>query len=272
MEIKIDGIFNARDLGGMKTKDGLTIMPGRLIRSDNLSDLTTEGEEVLLKEYKLARIVDLRTENELMEQAPRKIEGADWIHLPLLKGDSAKRSNAQAEVNESEESELTLAQIFKISIAQMNYDVPSAITNMYKSLLDSDYSRGQVKRFFELLLENQEGSTLWHCTAGKDRTGFLTVLILELFGVDRKIIEEDFLLSGENLKPQTEGILAEIKKETEDPVLLGQVRILNSVLPEYTETVFNGIDERGGIEKYLTEQVGLTLSELHNLKDLYLMP
>ena len=53
MEIKIDGIFNARDLGGMETKDGLVVKPGRLIRSDNLSDLTRAGEEMLLEEYNL---------------------------------------------------------------------------------------------------------------------------------------------------------------------------------------------------------------------------
>ena len=270
MEIKIDGLFNARDLGGMETKDGLVVKPGRLIRSDNMSDLTRACEEVLLKEYNLFRVVDLRTENELGEQAPRKIEGTQWVHLPLVKGDSAERSNAQAEFNESEHSKLTLAQIFKISIAQMNYDVPTAMINMYQSLLESEFSRGQIEKFFRLLLENEEGSTLWHCTAGKDRTGFLTALLLELFGVDRKEIEKDFLLSGENLKPQTEGILEEIKKETDDPDLLEQVRILNSVLPEYTSAVFNGIDERGGIESYLTQHIGLSNSDLNDLKRLYL--
>lgn len=143
MEIKIDGIFNARDLGGMETKDGLVVKPGRLIRSDNLSNLT--------------------------------------------------------------------------------------------------------------------------------RTGFLTALLLELFGVDRKVIEKDFLLSGENLKPQTEGILAEIKKETDDPELIEQVRILNSVLPEYTATVFDGIDKNGGIENYLTQHIGLSNSDLNDLRRLYLV-
>lgn len=153
----------------------------------------------------------------------------------------------------------------------MNYDVPSAMINMYQSLLESEYSRGQIEKFFGLLLENEEGATLWHCTAGKDRTGFLTALLLELFGVDRKEIEKDFLLSGENLKPQTEGILAEIKKETDDAVLLEQVRILNSVLPEYTATVFDGIDKNGGIENYLTQHIGLSNSDLNDLRRLYLV-
>lgn len=269
MEIRLEGTFNIRDLGGMPIAGGRKVKSKRLIRSDALSNLTPEGEATLLKEYDLANILDLRTESELGEQPPRKIEGATWMHLPLIKGDSAKRSNAQFEVNEAEEQNLSLATIFKISITQMNYDVPKAIIGMYDNLLNSAFSTDQTKKFFDLLLATEIGSTLWHCTAGKDRTGFLTVLVLELLGVSRDLIKEDFLLSEKNLRPQTDKIIEEIEKEESDPRLLEQVRILNGVLPEYMDAVFDGIDAYGGIESYMKRIIGLSGEDIEKFRDMY---
>ena len=167
-----------------------------------------------------------------------------------------------------------MASVFRDSIAQMNYDVPSAMKRMYSSVLSDDYSTAAIRKFFELLLTCEEGSTLWHCTAGKDRTGILTFLLLGTLGVSHDDILADYLISEKNLRPQTESIIAEIKKESDDAddsPLIQQARILNGVIPDYIETMYNSVSKLGGdIPGYMKECLKFSDSDITDLKWLYL--
>ena len=294
MEIKLQGTFNTRDLGGIKTSDGRMVKPHRLIRSDSLFETTTEDHEILKNEYDLKIILDLRTFNELSEQAPVSIPGTTWVHLPLLQsGSPAARESAHddgpteksldnSESNpaareskdgqDDQDANLSMAQIFQTSIAQVNYDVPGAMNKMYESLLTDEYSINAIKSFFEILLANKDGAVLWHCTGGKDRTGVLSLLLLKLLGADDKDIMADYLLSEENLKPQTDAIIEEIRKENDDSLLLEQARILNSVLPEYSQGILDNIEKLGGdVYGYANKYIGLTESDIDELKLNYLV-
>lgn len=73
-------------------------------------------------------------------------------------------------------------------------------------------------------------------------------------------------MSDRCLRPQTEDIVSRVAKINDDPELLRQVRILNSVLPEYAENIFGRIDERGGIEKFLEERSGIGREEREELR------
>lgn len=287
MEIALKGTFNTRDLGGMKTEEGHTIKTCRLIRSDSLSETTEEDKRILTEEFDLRQILDLRTLNELSEQAPARIEKVSWIHLPVLQGgqpavieDGNHEENTNTKGTSSSSSEkdssenASMASIFRDSIAQMNYDVPSAMKRMYSSVLSNDYSTAAIRKFFELLLTCEEGSTLWHCTAGKDRTGILTFLLLGTLGVSHDNILADYLISEKNLRPQTESIIAEIKKESDDAddsPLIQQARILNGVIPDYIETMYNSVSKLGGdIPGYMKECLKFSDSDITYLKWLYL--
>ena len=294
MEIKLQGTFNTRDLGGIKTSDGRMVKPHRLIRSDSLFETTTEDHEILKNEYDLKMILDLRTFNELSEQAPVSIPGTTWVHLPLLQSGSpaareaahddgpTEKSLDNSESNpaareskdgqDDQDANLSMAQIFQTSIAQVNYDVPGAMNKMYESLLTDEYSINAIKSFFEILLANKDGAVLWHCTGGKDRTGVLSLLLLKLLGADDKDIMADYLLSEENLKPQTDTIIEEIRKENDDPLLLEQARILNSVLPEYSQGILDNIEKLGGyVYGYANKYIGLTENDIDELKLNYLV-
>ena len=271
MEIKLQGTFNTRDLGGIKTCDGRMVKLHRLIRSDSLFETTTEDHEILKNEYDLKMILDLRTFNELSEQAPVSIPGTTWVHLPLLQSGSPAARESKDEPTDLD-ANLSMAQIFQTSIAQVNYDVPGAMNKMYESLLTDEYSINAIKSFFEILLANKDGAVLWHCTGGKDRTGVLSLLLLKLLGADDKDIMADYLLSGENLKPQTDTIIEEIRKENDDPLLLEQARILNSVLPEYSQGILDNIEKLGGdVYGYANKYIGLTENDIDELKLNYLV-
>lgn len=285
MKISLQGTYNTRDLGGIKTEDGRTVKPNKLIRSDALFEITKEDEAVLRDECGVDLIIDLRTENEMSEQSPRKIDGVKWIHLPLLRGgnpaarESGSAESAEITENTENKEELetqdkSMAHVFRDSIAQMNYDVRSAMMNMYSHIFSDPFSIGAIRKFFDLLLDEagSERALLWHCTAGKDRTGVLTLLLLGTLGVSKEDILEDYLISDENLRPQTEGLVSELRKETDDELLIEQARILNSVLPEYVDAMFGNIREAGGdITGYMKKVIGLSDEDIEKLKAGYLM-
>ena len=261
-KIDLQGIFNARDMGGFAAADGKTVKPRRLIRSDALRDLTEDDKRILTGEYGLRNVIDLRTAREIGEKPDPEMDGVSLLHIPLIKGGPAAHK-----VDE----EKTMAQLFKESIEEMRYDAASAMKNMYESLLADDFSKGALRDCFDVFLGSEEGSTLFHCTAGKDRTGLITILMLDTFGVDRGAISADYMETNEHLRPQTEWIAREVSKTDDDPKLIEQINVLNTVIPEYAEAIFARIDEiAGGSENYLRSELRLSEGDIADLKKLYL--
>jgi protein-tyrosine phosphatase len=260
-KIQLEGVFNARDMGGIPVGGGKKVKSGRLIRSDALRDLTAEDETILRDEYGLARVIDLRTEKEIWEKPDPEIEGVKAYHIPLIKGGPAAHKV---------EPEKSMAQIFKESIEELNYDAGGAMKRMYVNLLSDEFSQNAIRQFFDVFLGCEEGATLFHCTAGKDRTGLIAILFLDAFGADREVIIRDYMSTNEHLKPQTEWIANEVAKTDDDPRLIEQVNVMNTVYPEYADAIFEKIDSFGGSRKYLTDVLGFSEEQLAELERLYL--
>jgi protein-tyrosine phosphatase len=93
-------------------------------------------------------------------------------------------------------------------------------------------------------MEN-EHATLWHCTAGKDRAGLATVIVLEILGVDRGLIIDDYLLTQTYLKPEVDELIVLLTEAdpTLDPDLL---RIFFGTDREYIQTVYKVVEETYG--------------------------
>jgi len=126
------------------------------------------------------------------------------------------------------------------------------------------FVRGNTPRFaqmFRLLLESDE-PTVFHCTAGKDRTGFAAALVLRSVGASAEDAMRDYLLTNERLRPpeaSRHGLAPEVQS-----ILLG-------VRPEFLAAAFEAVDEDyGGLEGYFREGLGLRGTELARLRELYL--
>ena len=98
-------------------------------------------------------------------------------------------------------------------------DAEDQMKKVYRHFVESPHARKQYRHFFDLVLENAEaGATLFHCTAGKDRTGFGAFLLLSLLEVDQSTIKQDYLATNRYLGPFLkesflDESLAAIKKE-----------------------------------------------------------
>ena len=173
--LDVEGCFNIRDIGGYPTAAGDTVSHLRFVRSGSLFALTEQGKEQLLS-LGLRCVVDLRSQVEV-EHYPDAVADDprfSWFHLPML-------------------------DYIHSSIAGKLPDTfPPSLEEMYFSLIEE--SKADFRRLFELFAQPGHESFVFHCTAGKDRTGITAALLLSLAGVDEQTIVEDYSHSQELLR------------------------------------------------------------------------
>lgn len=263
--IGLTGVYNTRDIGGYRALDGRVIRPKRLIRSGALGALTLDDIRILTQEYHLKTVIDFRTLEEVEENPDPNIEGVALYLNPILSG-------AQMGITREGENDAVSMVDMMITYGKQLGEHPEQFgAQIYPPLIREEFPRSQYRKFFEILLKQEEGAVLWHCTAGKDRAGTGTALLLSALNVDRDTIIHDYLLTNTFISVQTEEIIRMVSEKTADPQILNAVKVLNSVQEEYLLTVFDTIDEiYGSMETFLETQMGLTPDKLTKLQDMYL--
>ncbi len=217
-----EGSLNARDLGGYRAADGRETRWRAIVRSDSLHALTETGQAALAA-YGVRSIVDLRLPQEL-EVDPNPFA-------------------------EPGEHGMAYTNVSFIDPGASPPDTISTIVEDYTGLLQRFATR--VGAALTAIARAPEGGVLVHCAAGKDRTGLVCALLLDLVGVDRETIGADYALSGEYLKPRQEEWLLNGPGERAD-----REKILAWGEPRaevMTEVLDRVEDCYGGTEAYLRE-------------------
>lgn len=259
-KISFDSLANTRDLGGFVTKSGRQICPHRLLRSGALMWSSERDREKLVKEYGLKAVVDFRTGAERKEYPDPEMPGVENIWNPIV--DDAVMGITREKQSDKSAIQQVLEQTGGSPEGPEEY-----MRNMYRNFVTSDYSRRQYKKFFEILLRQEEGSVLWHCSAGKDRVGVATALLLSALGVDREQIMTDYMKTNDFGKAEVAVLVDKVKAEYR-----AAVRMLFIVKTSFLSSVFEQIDrEYGGMDAFLENEMGLTPDKLDRLRDLYLL-
>lgn len=163
--LPLEGASNLRELGGYETRDGRHTKNGRFIRSDNTNRLT-ERDIRYLEDYPVVLAIDLRAAKELIS-APSLLDGHPSITY----------------------KNVTMAD--GLNSEGFHGVFPDTMGELYIQMLES--SKIRFGRIFQLLTAYMhQGTCLFHCMAGKDRTGLVAMLLLELANVDDDIIIEDY--------------------------------------------------------------------------------
>ncbi len=135
----------------------------------------------------------------------------------------------------------------------------------------SDRAAAHLKQFFGYLLEQKEGAVLWHCTAGKDRTGIAAAILQMALGVGRDIILQDYLYTNDFSREACDKIMAEVLIKTDDEDVIAAVRELLLAREEYIQTFLTGmVLEEGSIDAYMEKRLGLDDKTRAQLRDMYL--
>ena len=173
-----EGCFNFRDIGGYPAADGRAIRWGRYFRAGR-QDRMTPGDLVLAAELGIRTQIDLRRPDEVRScgRGPFEEFGSRYVGLSVLPDGSYEQLNRETG---------TLGERY---------------------LAYFQYSAEPWLRVFEVLAESECYPVLLHCTAGKDRTGVITALLLSILGVDRTVIEADFALTNRDVPRHVEFVV-----------------------------------------------------------------
>lgn len=255
-KIKINGLDNIRDIGGYKTKDGKTVKWGLLYRSDSLSKMTKKGQKDFEK-LNIQYIFDLRDDNEVAKAPDPVFTKIKYVHTEIpTSGAAAKKPVTTEEI-----------QNFYSNPDTLNYWL-----NGYEYMVGSAKARESLKTILlDSIESNGKKGIIWHCSGGKDRTGFISVVFLSLLGVDNETIINDYLLTNEYRRKFDEKELEDMRKIfNNDPVMEKGFLSIQQAKPEYVEVFLDKIQRLyGTTDNYLIKEVGLTQTQIDKIKAIY---
>lgn len=249
-------ITNFRDLGGIQTIHGQQLLPRRLLRSAELSQLSAEEAQPLLQDYRLNKIVDLRSEAEVHQRPDLHIDGTHYVHIDLL-----------PEVGQMAHASITA--FSRLESISQTHDYMLAL---YQQLAVSPTSQAGYQRFFQELLNNPaQESVLFHCAAGKDRTGIAAMLILEALEVARPQIYQDYLQTNQLRHAENTRLLAQAAAAGANAAQQAAFTIALQVDSRYLDRFYSIVEQHyGSMDDYLQSAIGLDPHSKRQLRQEYL--
>ncbi|WP_108822403.1 tyrosine-protein phosphatase [Dysgonomonas sp. Marseille-P4361] len=235
--LPMTGGYNFRDLGGYRTQEGKYVKWGKIFRSDDLHNLTKDDLQYLA-EIPIVSIVDFRSEEECTQ-------------LPD-KNPSSVKENYKLSISPG-----NLMNAFSLSKEDITSEkIDSLMKEMNILLVTDPDCIDRYKKFFELLQSDSDTPLMFHCSAGKDRTGMGAALILSALGVDEQTIMKDYLLSNVYLANK----YSKIKAENPN---------LSSLFEVKSEFLQAGLDrikkDHGTVENYLTKVLNVDIAKMREI-------
>ena len=243
--VTLEGDSNFRDLGGHRTADGGRVRFGLIFRSGSLHKLT-DVDVVTLERLGLKVVYDLRADDERTRAPSILPDGIRLERLPI--GGQAAKSK----------------ELYDLVIAQKIGDVPSDfLFQIYASLIEAE-----APTFGELLTRLTEPNgtpALFHCTAGKDRTGVSAALLLSVLGVDEATILDDYERSALSY---TEAQMAKLRARLEPSGIdVERYKAIFGAPRDAMATLLATIRERyGSVERYLEQEAAMAPEAIAELR------
>ena len=235
--LSLQGASNVRDLGGWPTADGRRVRFGLVFRSASLAGLTDEDAAVL-GEVGLRTICDLRGEME-QQSAPSRVTGVTTHALSI-------EPSLGASVREVAERRGATSE-----------DVMVLLRRAYTAYA-LDWSH-RYRTLFDLLLQAEAPPLLFHCSAGKDRTGFGAALVLTALGADEEVVLEDYLATNRLWRVDPDMVAAM-------PRLAAEVML--RAHPELIGVAFGAVRAAyGSLDAYFEDRLGLGPERRERLRD-----
>ncbi|AYW45112.1 tyrosine-protein phosphatase [Tetragenococcus koreensis] len=251
----METITNFRDLGGVKNRDGQVVAKKKLLRSGELTRVSPQDQNELLENYRLGKIIDLRSSQEIEERPDENFKNADYVHIDIFKNVEGQGTGLN-----------DFKQIYSPDVAR-NY-----MHETYRTMAVNPSAQSGFRKMLESALSiDSDKSFLFHCFAGKDRTGISAALLLEILNVPREIIYKDYLKTNTMRVQENDEVIAQAIKNGTDSRTVEALKIALTVDSSYLDTFYQLINEEfGGIGHYLTDELEITSPMQKDLRSLYL--
>lgn len=246
-------ITNFRDLGGVTTTQNKKIKPKRILRSGELVNLSEQAKRMLTDRYGLKKIIDMRGDQEIAERPDDAFESVDYQQIDILK--------------DTTDEDASLEEFSRLDPVV----VDQHMTQLYHDLILTKGAQDGYYQFLSNLSLLNEGSLIFHCFAGKDRTGIGAALVLSLLEVPEEKIMEDYLLTNQLRKTANDAIIEEEKKKGLSEEQLEGLRVSLCVRPEYLKTSYDLIQkEFGNVQNYVTDVLHFSKQNIADLQTQFL--
>ncbi|MEI8082340.1 MAG: tyrosine-protein phosphatase [Actinomycetes bacterium] len=257
----LDAVPNFRDVGGHPTADGSTVTRGIAFRSGQLNTLDDASEQDFAATG-ISTVFDLRTEAE-MQAAPDQVPvGVKVVHLDVL-ADHEDAGPAQ------------LGKLIAMAMTEGDHPLQTVedllgngraeqmMVSAYQSFVTLNSAKAAYREYF-LELATGTGPSLFHCTAGKDRTGWAAASLLLFLGVDPEVVLSDYLASNEPTRKAFAPLVDYFTAQGGDAnLILPMLQVRTSYLQGAIATMNSTF---GSIDGYLTIGLGLDRDQLSRLR------
>ena len=232
--LPLAGTVNFRDIGGYPTEDGSRVRWRRLFRADSLNRLT-EDDRGQIRHLGIATVIDLRTTAEVEEgRFPVEEVPVAFHHLPFMES---------------------------VPDPEAFQAMPGLLASTYVDMLDE--AGAMVAAAIDVIADPANQPAIFHCTAGKDRTGVLSAILLGLLGVPDEVIIEDYALSAHAMGALKERLAERYPDFAEQILAAGE---MFSAAPANIERLISVIRERHGSFDACAASLGITASTVSSLR------
>ncbi|EPQ59168.1 hypothetical protein GLOTRDRAFT_136110 [Gloeophyllum trabeum ATCC 11539] len=253
--VACDGVYNIRDLGGYPSStSGVIVRRGFVYRSGEISGITEDGKQQL-KALGVTTVYDLRSDTEMEKyNTPLpNIPGIDIIHAPVFQ--------------KEDYSPEMMAKRYKLYASGKT----EAFMELYSQILDhGGVAFGAILRHIR---DRPNDALLFHCTAGKDRTGVIAAILLKLAGVDDEIVAEDYSLTRVGREPARAMVMARLAKVSmfaeNNEAALNMFTCRHETMIAFLALLR---EKYGGPEAYVRQYIGLAGTDIEVIKRNLLYP
>ncbi|MER5775076.1 tyrosine-protein phosphatase [Streptomyces sp. NPDC002039] len=237
--VRLEGTANFRDAGGYRTTDGQWVKMGEIYRSDALAKLT-DNDLAKLRRLGVRTVFDLRTTDERTKDVDRVPAGATYVVADVFAGSGSFQA-----------------------LPKTPEEAVKAMIDAEKSMVSGEGGRKAYGRVFQGIGTARARAVLFHCTAGKDRTGWANAALLTALGVPRETVLADYLASNDYRKAANDAVLSHLP-----PQQAAVYKPLLDVRPEYLNAGYDEVEAAyGSFDRYLDKGLGIDRRELRELRE-----
>jgi protein-tyrosine phosphatase len=254
----IRSVPNLRDLGGYKTRDGMTVRYGIAYRSNQLNPVSPT-DMTKISALGLKTDFDLRTAPEREERPDEIPPGVRDIWLNVL---------ADAKGNSAAEVQTLIANPLEANKVLGGGKAEALFIEGYKEFATLPSAKQAYRELFTALGDPDGGPSLFHCTTGKDRTGWAAAALLTLLGVPEQQVYADYLRSNDYILPAYQPFIGKFVAAGGEPSI---PQALLGVEPAYLKASFDAMHAQyGTIEGYFADGLGIDAAGQQRLRDRFL--
>lgn len=223
-----------------------------LLRGGPLDKIDKDDIDKLLNHYNLKTVVDFRSENEANGEANKIIDGVSYHNITALDPKKSVSKNPK-----------------EFLMAYKSCHDLGFMEHLYSEFVLNSFTRNSYRKFLEVVA-NSNGSVYFHCSAGKDRTGFAAMLLFEILKVDDTKMWQDYLKTNDISEDQYKVLLKELRNYYDELISDDILKAMIGVRESYLQTSINLINKNyGSIANYISKGLNVDEKTLNLIRKKY---